>query len=95
MSVPIAQETRQRLLAWWNNEGYDRRPCILARLEPPEPAREERGYTDDQFWRDPVLMARVRADRMRSTTWLGESVPFLYMDYGANAMALQMGAVGH
>lgn len=90
----LSADARARLAAWWQNEGYDSRPCIMAWL-PREGAERCEPYTADEFWLEPECMARVRAHALRSLIGFGEAARCLYMDYGANAMALQLGARAH
>ena len=90
--MTVRQETKDRLTAWWEGRAYDDRPCILASVAGH--TSEDEAYTADEFWRDPTLMARLRHRWASERIYLGESVPYLYMDYGANAVALQLGAKG-
>ena len=46
----------------------------------------------DDYWTKPELLADCVLARQRAVRFWGEAMPFLYMDYGAPAMALQMGA---
>ena len=88
--MTISQETRERLEAWWNGAAFDDRPCILASVEK-ETLSDERISADD-FWNKPSMMASLRHRWACNKVYFGEAVPYLYMDYGANAVALQLGA---
>ncbi|MGN1069457.1 MAG: hypothetical protein ACI4P5_03515 [Candidatus Fimadaptatus sp.] len=87
----LSHQSQARLEAWWNNEGFDARPCIMAWL-PSEGALPELQYGDDAFWLEPECMLRVRGQYLESITGYGEAARSMYMDFGANAMALQLGA---
>ncbi|HOX86920.1 MAG TPA: hypothetical protein PKW76_11265 [bacterium] len=80
----------QRLQNWWEF-GDQESPCILATIEPDRPSlpqdRDLSGY-----WTDiDGVMAREMA-RIEQTHWLGEAVPFHYIDLGASAMPCALGA---
>lgn len=87
----LSEGARQRLNAWWQHEELDR-PCILAYLHgqrtpiiaPPA----------DEYWTKPELLAAHVVRQAEQLTYLGEAAPYLYIDYGACAMALQLGAHG-
>ncbi len=83
----ISRDAQARLNAWWNHESQDR-PCILAyqwseNVSCP-PA--------DVYWNDPKALSETVLARQKTARFFGEAVPYLYMDYGAPAMAIQMGA---
>lgn len=83
----ISKDARERLNAWWNHEPMDR-PCILAYQWPenvPCPPA-------DVYWMQPWALAETVHARQQQTRFFGEAVPYLYIDYGAPAVALQMGA---
>lgn len=85
-----AADVRERLTAWWEHRPTGR-PCILAYTSA---GGGETDQDPDAYWRNPEHMAECVHGRQRALRFWGEAVPYLYMDYGASAMALRMGAKG-
>ena len=44
----LSHQSQARLEAWWNNEGFDARPCIMAWL-PNKKVLPELRYGDDEI----------------------------------------------
>ncbi|MBN1543189.1 hypothetical protein JW992_13685 [candidate division KSB1 bacterium] len=80
----------ERLQNWWEF-GDQKTPCILATLAPQRPSEPTNTDLLD-YWTDiDTVMTREMA-RIDQTRWLGESVPFHYIDLGASAMPVLLGA---
>lgn len=88
----ISQRTKDRLCAWWSHEALDR-PCIMASTLKNEAAWPEEPAPDD-YWQNPDLLSEQVFRRAKRLRYIGEAQPCLYIDYGACAVALQMGARG-
>ena len=86
--MKLSKSTRERLTAWWEHRPTGR-PCILATSPCGDPGPAP---APDDYWTKPELLADCVLARQRAVRFWGEALPFLYMDYGAPAMALQMGA---
>ena len=86
--MKLSKSTRERLTAWWEHRPTGR-PCILATSPCGDPGPAP---APDDYWTKPELLANCVLARQRAVRFWGEAMPFLYMDYGAPAMALQMGA---
>ena len=86
--MKLSKATRERLTAWWEHRPTGR-PCILATSPCGDPGPAP---APDDYWTKPELLADCVLARQRAVRFWGEAMPFLYMDYGAPAMALQMGA---
>lgn len=89
----ISQRTKERLIAWWEHKELDR-PCIMA-YTPKYGAVWPEAPAPDDYWLKPDLLAGQVFQRARNLRYLGEAQPYLYIDYGACAVGLQMGAKGH
>lgn len=87
----LSDRARQRLCAWWQHEKLDR-PCILAYMQSQD--APIKAPSADEYWNEPELLAECVINNANRLTYLGEAEPYLYIDYGACAMALQMGAQG-
>ena len=78
----------ERLSAWWRFEEQDR-PCILSTI----PTDGKKYQSDlDRFWSDPDLRTSFAIDQIDASTYLGEAVPFHYVDLGSSAMAALLGS---
>jgi hypothetical protein len=85
----LSESTKSRLAVWWNHEDLDR-PCVLATLNTPPLPKLNRNELE-QWWMDiPARLERVK-ETIRAQEYIGEAVPYQYVDYGASAMA---GALG-
>lgn len=85
----LPESTISRLTAWWNHDDLDR-PCVLATLNTPPPP-DLKGEALDHWWMDiPARLKRLR-ETIRVQRYLGEAVPYQYVDYGASAMAAALG----
>lgn len=85
----IDQESKNRLLSWWNYEPMDR-PCILAYTDDAHVMIPD----SDDYWQNPLLLVDYVYRKQKQMCFWGEAVPYLYIDYGASALALQLGAKG-
>jgi len=80
----------QRLQNWWEF-GEQQCPCILATLEPNRPPLPQNSDLP-HYWTDIHGVMEREMARIDQTSWLGQAVPFHYIDLGASAMPCVLGA---
>jgi len=80
-----------KLKAWWNHEDQ-KNPCIIvsALKDDHEPIPD----TEDlkKHWTDVDFVINRQMKLIKNTNYYGQAVPYHYIDFGASAMHLVLGA---
>jgi hypothetical protein len=83
------KEIETKLKNWWDN-GDQKNPCFLYNSVSPD-FKEVQTETLEQFWTD-MDMRIDRSLRINDqTTYLGQSMPFHWLDYNASTMSVILG----
>ena len=82
---------QSRLKNWWDH-GEQKHPCIVA-IQPPADLSLVPDTEDlCQWWTDPSFVIERQMALIDNQKYLGQAVPYHYVDLGASAMAGVLGA---